>query len=68
MTKEEKLEQSYIEHYTKADLENWSSHNPMCVSDNVPEDMEDGPMYKCWIYYSDGWGCSYAHILKYEKV
>lgn len=30
--------------------------------------MEDGLMYRCWTYYTDGWGCSYANILKYEKI
>lgn len=68
MTKEERLSDCCIEKHTKEELKNWNKYNPMCIGVEDPDDMEDGPMYKCWIYYRDGWGCTYASLCKYEKI
>lgn len=64
----DRLEQCKIENHTIESIENWHKHDPMTVPPSVPKNMEDGIIYKCWIYYDDGWGCNYAKICKYEKL
>lgn len=66
MTKEEILDYCKIEEHTVQTL---SEHfGPMCVGPKIPDDMENGFKYKCWVYYDDGWGCTYVSLIKYEKI